>query len=705
MSVSRRDFLVGSSAAMASAAMIGPPAFASPKAGRDWEMPEKRPFRSIENEWITLKDGTRLAARMWIPEGAENSPVAVVWEYLPYRKRDSERQRDTGWAEAFVPYGFAFVRVDIRGSGDSDGVLLGEYLQQEQDDAVEVIAWLARQPWSNGSVGMRGISWGGFSSLQAAALAPPALKAIIPQCASDNRYTDDAHYVGGALTLDNYDWGAEFKTVLVGPPDPAIVGDRWRDMWLNRLKATPPVLAEWLSHQRYDAFWQHGSVAVDYSRIKIPVYIVDGQIDSYRDFLPRLLGNLRVPRKGIMGPWGHKYPQLADSGPGINWVTEEVRWWTQWLLGVDTGIMEEPMLRVFLEDRTAAEAWPRDVPGRWVTEPSWPSTHIQPRTMFLNSDGLSDKQGAEAVRICRSQETIGLTKREWFPWNLDIDLPPDQTPDDRRSLTFDSAPLSNDLEILGRPLAAIRVSSTEPVAKLVVRLNEVTPEGKSWSVSYGVLNLTHRDGHETPVALEPGRHYEVEVPCYFTAHRFKKGNRIRVAITESIWPLLWPSPRPVTLEISAGASRMTLPVRPNDGARETMPIAVLRDRVRQRVEANPAERNDHIVTQTGPDAEGRVMLHKQLRDPPETLADIGTTMSGGSDWYMSIKEGDPNSSIWKLEWFSRLKRNEWDTSLRSTLELSSTAEEFRIKESIHALEGDKVVFERQWDNRIRRDLL
>jgi putative CocE/NonD family hydrolase len=705
MSVSRRDFLVGSSAAMAGAAVIGPPAFAYPKGGRDWKMPEKRPFRSIENEWITLRDGTRLAARMWIPQGAEKSPVAVVWEYLPYRKRDSERQRDTGWAEAFVPYGFAFVRVDIRGSGDSDGVLLGEYLQQEQDDAVEVIAWLARQPWSNGSVGMRGISWGGFSSLQAAALAPPALKAIIPQCASDNRYTDDAHYVGGALTLDNYDWGAEFKTVLVGPPDPAIVGDRWRDMWLDRLKATPPILAEWLSHQRYDAFWQHGSVAVDYSRIKIPVYVVDGQIDSYRDFLPRLLGNLRVPRKGIMGPWGHKYPQLADSGPGLDWVTEEVRWWTQWLLGIDTGIMEEPMLRVFLEERTAAEVWPRDVPGRWVTEPSWPSPHIQPRTLFLNSDGLSEKQGAETVRICRSQETIGLTKREWFPWNLDIDLPPDQTPDDTRSLTFDSAALSNDLEILGRPLATIRVSSTEPVAKLVVRINEVTPEGKSWSVSYGVLNLTHRDGHETPAALEPGRHYEVEVPCYFTAHRFKKGNRIRVAITESIWPLLWPSPRPVTLEITAGASRLTLPVRPNDDARETMPMAVLRDRIRRRVEANPANRNNHIVTQTGPDAQGRVMLHKQLRDPPETLTDIGTTMSGGSDWYMSIKEGDPNSSIWKLEWFSRLKRNEWDTSLRSTLELSSTAEEFRIKESIQALEGDKVVFERRWDNRVRRDLL
>jgi len=708
MPVSRRDFLLKSGAVVAGTAVSAAGlsgARAAPTTVEAWQLPPKRPFRLVENEWITLRDGTRLAARIWIPDGAESSTVPVVWEYLPYRKRDSERLRDTGWAEMFVPYGFAFARVDIRGSGDSDGVLLGEYLQQEQDDAVEVIAWLARQPWSNGAVGMRGISWGGFSSLQAAALAPPALKAIIPQCASDNRYTDDAHYVGGALTLDNYDWGAEFKTVLVGPPDPAIVGPRWREMWMKRLEATPPVLAEWLAHQRYDAFWQHGSVATDYSRIKCPVYAVDGQIDSYRDFLPRLLANLKVPRKGLMGPWGHQYPQLADAGPGLDWVTEEVRWWTQWLLGIDTGIMKEPMLRVFMENRTAAEVWPQDVPGRWLAEPSWPSPHVHDRTLFLNVDGLSETQGIESVWQIHSQETLGLTKREWFPWNLNIDLPPDQTPDDKRSLTFDSGPLDADLEMLGRPIASIRVASTEPVAKLVVRINEVTPDGVSWSVSYGVLNLTHREGHEKPSALQPGRLYDVQVPCYFTAHRFKRGNRIRVAISESIWPMLWPSPKPVRLDITAGASRLSLPIRPDDGRSPSMPIGLLRDRVQRRVEAEPADFSNQSVTQAGPDAEGRVMLHKRLRDEPETLADIGTRMSGGSDWYMSIKEGDPNSGVWRLEWFSRLARGEWDTELRSTLELTSTPEHFRMKESIRATEGEKVVFERHWDHVIERDLL
>jgi len=709
MSISRRFFLMGSGIVMAGAApglRMAAVAAASPSpGGHTWRMPPKQPFRTVENEWIALKDGTRLGARLWIPLSAATSPVPVVWEYLPYRKRDFERHRDTEWAESFVPYGFAFVRVDIRGTGDSEGVLLGEYLQQEQDDALEVIAWLARQPWSNGAVGMRGISWGGFNSLQTAALQPPALKAIMPNCATDNRYTDDAHYVGGALTLDNYDWGAEFKTVLVGPPDPAIVGDRWRDMWLARLAATPPILAEWLSHQRYDGFWQHGSVAVDYSRIKCPVYAIDGQVDSYRDFLPRLLANLSVPRKGLFGPWGHRYPQLADPGPALDWVSEEVRWWSQWLLGEDTGIMTEPMLRAFLENQTAAEVWPKDVPGRWVTESTWPSPRITVRTLFMNEGGLATEAGAETVRVCRSQETLGLTKREWYPWNLNIDLPSDQTPDDERSVTFDGAPLAEDVEILGSPIAFISVSSSEPVAKLVVRLNEVTAEGKSWSVSYGVLNLTHRDGHETPAALVAGRRYEVRVPCYFTAHRFKKGSRIRVAISESIWPLLWPSPKPVTLDIITGASHLSLPTRPNGAPSAPMPIGILADRIQKSVEGNPAELKNYTITQTGPDAEGHVMLHKRLRDAPETLADTGTTMSGGSDWTMSIKEGDPNSSVWRLEWFSRLTRARWDTTVRSTLELTSTADEFRIQESIHALEGETPVFERHWDNRIKRDLM
>jgi uncharacterized protein len=697
----RREFVVGAAATLGVAwAARGGAAAARPA----WAMPQPRPIKAIENLWIPLADGTRLAMRLWLPADAERAPVPVVLEYLPYRKRDGVRTRDQSWAESFSPYGFGFARVDIRGTGDSDGILLGEYLQQEQDDGVEVIAWLAKQPWCDGNVGMRGISWSGFNTLQLAARAPAALKAIVPQCATDNRYTDDAHYVGGALTLNNYEWGAEFKEVMVMPPDPELVGERWRAMWLERLNATPAVLATWLSHQRFDSFWQHGSVALDYAQIKCPAYIVGGQVDAYRDFLPRLLTHLRVPRKGLLGPWGHQYPQLANPGPGLDWVHEEVRWWSQWLKGEDTGIMDGPMLRAYLESQTAAEVWPRDVPGRWVSEARWPF-HEAPKILYLNSDGLGAARGAHAVRLCKSQETLGLTKREWFPFNLNIELPLDQTADDRRSVTFDSAPLEQPLDILGNATVRIRVTSDQPIAKLAVRLNEVKPDGRSWSVSYGLRNLTHRNGHEAPTPLEVGQAYDIDVPCYFTAHTFAAGSRIRVAVSESLWPMVWPSPRPVTLEITLGDSTLSLPVRARESTDQGIDVPQLRDRMLHRVAADPGYLKRAQVTIEGPDAGGHVKITKHLRGEPETFADIGTTVTETSDRTVSIIEGNPNSSVWQVASSTHIKRGSWDTTVVAAAELTSTAEEFRLRESIRAMEGEKTVFERSWDTKIPRDLM
>ena len=706
MTGTRRSFLATMATCAAALPLSRATAHVTTGAARkNWRMPKKNLLRVIENEWIPMKDGVRLGARLWIPIAADQEPVPVVLEYIPYRKRDLERPRDDEWANQFASNGFAFARVDIRGSGDSEGLLVDEYLQQEQDDAVEIIAWLARQPWCSGAVGMRGISWGGFACFQVAAQHPPALKAIMPQCATDNRYTDDAHYVGGALTLDMYDWGTEFKNVMVASPDPAISGPRWREMWLARLNATPPILAKWLSHQRFDAYWQHGSIATNYADIKIPTYVVGGQIDSYRDFLPRTLSNLKVPRKGLMGPWGHKYPQIADPGPGLDWVTEEVRWWTQWLKGVDTGIMAEPMFRAYMEYQTAAEVWPHDTPGRWISEVSWPPKKPGELKLHINGGGLGAQPGPESVLIIKSQETLGLTKREWFPWNMSIDLPPDQTPDDARSLCFDSAPLTETLEILGNPRLKVRLSSNQPVAKLVARLNEVTPDGKSWSVSYGVLNLTHRSSHEKPSALEPGRSYEIDLSCYFTAHRFKKGSRIRLALSESLWPMLWPSPLPVELRIVAGVSSLSLPVRPMDAPDSPMLPEMLTERIQKAVTSDSLIDNRYEITQMGPDAHGRVTLHKRLRDLPESLADIGTTVSGGSDWYMSIQEGDPNSCVWQLDWWSAISRGDWVTRTHSSVELSSTPEEFRIKESLTAWDHEERVFQKVWNQKIPRDLL
>ena len=197
------------------------------------------------------------------------------------------------------------MRVDIRGSGDSDGLLTDEYTEQELQDALEVSRWIAAQPWCTGVVGMMGISWGGFNSLQVAALRPPALKAIISLCSTDDRYADDAHYMGGCLLNENLHWGSILMAYNAYPPDPQLVGERWRRMWLERLEGATPFPALWMGHQRRDAFWRHGSVCEDYGQIACPVYAVGGWADGYSNAVPRLLEGLDGAAQGAdraLGP-------------------------------------------------------------------------------------------------------------------------------------------------------------------------------------------------------------------------------------------------------------------------------------------------------------------------------------------------------------------------------------------------------------------
>jgi len=527
--------------------------------------PVPAPVRTIAYTWIPMPDGTRLAARIWLPEDAETAPVPAILDFLPYRQGDLMAARDAALYPHFAARGYACARVDLRGTGNSEGIILDEYTPQELQDGCDVIAWLAAQPWCDGNVGMTGISWGGFNSLQVAALRPAALRAVLTLCASDDRYADDVHYRGGCLlAVDMLQWAVSMLVWNALPPDPAVAGAAWRERWLERLTLTPAFIEPWMSHQLRDDYWRHGSVREDYSAIEVPVYAVGGWSDGYTDAIPRLLAGLAGPRKGLIGPWSHAFPNDSVPGPEIGFLEEAVRWWDHWLKGIDTGIMDEPMLRAWMQEYTPPAPHHRHWPGRWVAEPSWPPPGAaRDRRLYLQASGrLDDRPGDGEERTHRAEETAGLDAGSLTADGGFGDWPGDQRGEDGRSLSFTSPPLEEPAEILGNPRVRLSLTSDRPGASIVARLCDVAPTGESLLVTRDLFNLTHREGHDRAVPLVPGEAVTVEFPLKIIAHRFDAGHRIRLSVSTTYWPWMWPHPEPVTLGMSCGAdSFVDLPVR------------------------------------------------------------------------------------------------------------------------------------------------
>ncbi|MBI1779488.1 MAG: CocE/NonD family hydrolase [Proteobacteria bacterium] len=662
-----------------------------------------RPVREIENAWITLSDGCRLAARIWLPADSTADPVPAILEYLPYRKRDFTALGNALMHPYFAGHGYAVARVDRRGSGESDGLMYDEYIKQELDDGLEVIDWLARQPWSTGAVGMMGISWGGFNALQVAALRPPALKAIITACSTDDRYADDMHYMGGCLLNDNLMWGSTAFSFMARPPDPAIVGERWRSMWLDRLRNSESLIATWMQHQRRDAYWQHGSVCEDFSRIQCAVYAVGGWADGYSNAIPRLLSGLKAPRKGLIGPWSHAWPHAGVPGPTIGFLQEALRWWDHWLKGKANGIMEEPMLRAWMQDSVPPRTFYAERPGSWVAEASWPSPEIGSQGWFLNATGLSTDPGEELLLSHVSPVAVGKAAGEWCPYGYAAEMPGDQREDDGNALCFEGAPLSGRLEILGAPVVELEVAVDRPVAMLAVRLNDVGPAGADTRMSYGLLNLTHRDGHDEPQPLVPGRRYRVRIQLNDIGYAIPAGHRLRVAVSTSYWPIAWPSPEPVTLTLVAGKGRLTLPIRrprkedaalPPFEAPESAPPL-------KRTERRPYRRSRRyshdLVT-------GLHVVEAVKDRGAYTLDAIGLSIGAAGSERYSIKDGDPLSARAEARYTITMGRGEWQIAIETETIVTATLEDFLVSARLEAFEKECRVFSRSWDTTIPRDL-
>ncbi|MGH9550650.1 MAG: CocE/NonD family hydrolase, partial [Terriglobales bacterium] len=513
----------------------------------------------MENDWISMKDGVRLAVTLYMPEGGKaGEKFPAVLEYHPYRKDDGTAQRDYELYSYFVRRGYVCARVDIRGFGNSEGMPTDrEYSEQEQLDGLQIISWLAHQPWSNGNVGMMGISWSGFNSLQMAMRHAPELKAIIAVDATAELFHDDVHYMDGMAHIDEFELNMDMAPGMTGAPDytldEKVLGPRFD---------APPWSLLYLKRQHDGPFWR--SPVRPYGDIKIPCFIIGGLLDGYRDSITDMLQQTKAPLKAIVGPWNHTFPHDAVPGPEIEWRAEAVRWWDYWLKGRDTGVLNDPRLVIYMQHWHPPDPNLKNVPGEWRREDSWPPRDVHDTVLFPQPNHtLENTASATEVHQLKYVPSIGVEAGFW--WG---ELLSDSRPVDAFSLVYDSAPLKEDVAILGRPRALLKASATAPLADWFARLSDVAPDGTVTQITGAGINGAQHESMTEPRALEPGKVYPLDIVMHLTSWVFPKGHRIRLAVSNALWPMILPTPYSMTtsLELGSNGSRLTLPVVPVKGA-------------------------------------------------------------------------------------------------------------------------------------------
>ncbi len=697
--------------------------------GQDMKTVTGFPFAVVEDPdvGIVLSDGCRLSARIWRATGA--GPVPAVLEYIPYRKRDGTLPRDEMMHPYVAGHGYACVRVDMRGNGDSDGLMTDEYTTQELADACEVIAWLAAQPWCTGAVGMMGKSWGGFNCLQTAYLQPPALKAVISVCTTVDRFADDIHFKGGCLLGENFGWGAVMLSYSSRPPDPVLRAD-WRAVWLARLEAEPWLAPRWAALQERGVYWAHGSVCEDFSRVAVPVLCWGGWADGYMNAVAALVQN--VGAKGIVGPWVHQYPHTAVPGPQVGFLQEAVRWWDRWLKGVANGAERDPAYRAYMIHSAPPDASASYRAGHWVVEAAWPSARVRREVLrlaaaaaaagggtppqalplagrsarktstggFLVPRHLGGYLGQEEkdgflVKIATPQH-LGLLAGEFFPMGLNAEMPGDQRFDDGLSVCFDGDVLGAPLDLLGAVRVSLTVASDQPLGFVVARLCDVGPDGRSVRMAHGMLNLCHRDSRANPVPMVPGQAVEVAFDLDQMAYRVAAGHRVRLALSNSYWPFVWPSPVAGVLSVTGGS--VDLPVHQGSEAEWRPP------------EAEGAPAWNHRVIRKGASARRietdllsglTVLVVEEDGGDMENL-DHGLISGETMQERWAIHPDDPLQARATQVWEQRLSRGDWAVRTVAEAEMTATATHLVMRATLTAWEGGVQVFNRQFHDKVPR---
>ena len=646
---------------------------------------------------IVMPDGCRLSARVWMPVDADAQPVPAVLEYIPYRKRDGTTPRDEMMHPYVAGHGYACVRVDMRGNGDSEGLMADEYTSQELQDACDVIAWLAAQPWCSGSVGMMGKSWGGFNCLQTAALRPAALKAVITVCSTVDRFADDVHFKGGCLLGENLGWGAVMLSYSSRPADPAL-RKNWREDWLQRLDAEPFLAPVWAAHQSRDSYWKHGSVCEDYSAIKAAVLSFGGWADNYMNTVAHLVENLDAPVKGIVGPWVHQYPHSAVPGPSIGFLQLAVRWWDRWLKGIANGAENDPAMRGYMLHSEAPDASMAYRTGQWVAEAEWPSPRVSRQVLPLSAGGLLGGDGGVLAVSVNTPQHLGLHSGEFFPMGLNAEMPGDQAPDDAMSVCFESAALEVGLSLFGAARVRLTLICDTPFAFLAARLCDVAPDGASVRICHGMLNLRHRESMEHPTAVPVGQPFEIELVLDQMAYSLAAGHRLRLALSTTYWPFLWPSTEAATVTLLDGD--LNLPMHSGVADEEWLPPqaegsaswahrVLTEPRVSRRIEHD-------LIT-------GHVALVVEHDTGVVENLEHGLITGESMSERWSIQPGDPLSASIFCEFCQSLAREDWAVRTEGWTRMEATKQSLILTAHLEAWEGPVQVFSRDWQHDIPRD--
>jgi putative CocE/NonD family hydrolase len=655
----------------------------------------------IRTARLTMPDGVRLAADLYAPAGGDaHERFPVLLEYTPYRK-DESRSRNYPLYSYFVQRGYVVARVDIRGTGNSEGVTIPyEYSDIEQDDGEAVIDWLSRQPWSNGKVGMFGISWGGFNSIQMALRNPPALKAFIALMATEELYREDVHYIDGIIHTDSWMMSHDLYNALPGAPD--FVLD---EAWLKQRFEREPSVYTYMRQQRDGPFWDRASARNRYDRIRIPGFHIGGWFDGYRNSLPRMLENVSAPVKAMIGPWDHYFPHDAWPEPAIEWRHEAVRWFDHWLRGIDTGILDEPAFAVYVRDRYPPDPGLKSIPGHWRWEAGWPLERGRQKVLYAHADhGLAGSAGEIDTHRLKYRASIGLEGGGAVMWWGYVT--PDQQPMDDHSLVYDSEPLAEPLEILGFPRALLRVSTDATRANWVVRISDVSPAGQVTQISGAGFNGAHRESARDPSALVPGEVFDLDIEMMFTSWVFPRGHRIRLAVSNAQWPMFWPTPFPMTTTLELGGDR---------GSRLVLPTVPPADRP---VPAFPAPAENPAMAGFETLDSGTVSGYGEIgavqRDPDTGEAFGVATNSGGERYPWGVERfeeriehrtNDRNPALTSVTGTYALTEELQDRTLRfeQDVEFSSDETNFRLIFRRRVRQDGELIHEKSWDEIIPRD--